>query len=804
MLSVLAVVLVYYFASRSVPDYTQSYTVQNRIQGIEIVRDNKAVPHIFAQNDADVFFGLGFAHAQDRLWQMTLRRRTAQGRLSEIFGAETEEVDAFMRRLDIYALARVSASDQPPEARSALQAYADGVNAWIKTVQGNALGRGAPEFFLFQPSIAPWTPADSIALLKLMAVESSKHLQTDILRARTSITIGAELLHDIMPEDPSEGKTSLPEYAQMFHVPRTQIAALPERHDLHPVKPLGFAGASNVWAAQGIRTAGKASLLAVDPHNALSAPSQWMLARLELQSGGVIGATIPGIPVIMAGRSDKLAWGMAASHLDDLDLYVEQLDPQDPTSYKTSTGFKKFKTRQVILKIKDQKSKTLDLRWSDNGPVLPRSSFGLEEITPRDHVVSLRSTALGHQDKSLAALIALMMAPNAKEARNLFVDYEAPSLNLVVADSDTVALQLIGKVPSRRLGHIGQGRIPSQGWLQRNQWKGYFPFEQNPFDLNPNSGIVANTNNKITEAAFPHHISHSWGDSYRFQRLSKLLTERKIHTRDSFMDAQLDTISFSARALLALVAKELWFKEAPAPVGTPAYHRKTALELLANWNGRMNEHDPEPLIYASWMRHFQNYLMRDELGKLTSEFAQVNPVFIERVMRDIDGASVWCDIRQSSRVETCTEIAQSALDAALLELITDYGDRIESWRWGQAHQARHDHPILGHIPLLAWVTNIHQDTSGGDHTLMRGLTKNIGDAPYTNINAAGFRALIDFADLESSLYVVSTGQSGHPLSRHYDDLAQLWRRGEYIPMSLDPDLARAGAVGITTVMPKAN
>ena len=802
LLAFLLCALIYYFATRSLPDYDREYNTSGNADTMEIVRDNKGVPHIFATSDSDVFFGLGFAHAQDRLWQMMLRRRAAQGRLSEIFGAETADADEFIRRLDITTLARTSLSVQSPEAMQALKAYSMGVNAWLKTIQTEALGRGAPEYFLFKPSIAPWTPADSLAILKLMAVESSTHLETDILRARTSIAIGADLLRDIMPDDPSLGTTAMPEYAQLFDLtPNSELAALAPRNKLHAIKTRGFQNASNVWAAQGARTAGKASLLAADPHNALAAPGQWMLARLELQSGGVIGATIPGLPLILSGRSERLAWGMAASYVDDLDVYVEQLNPANVDEYKSGLIMKTFKKRDVILEIKDGVSKTLELRWTDNGPVIPTENFGLKDITPSGHVTSLRSTTLEYNDASFTALYEMMKVQNANQVSEIYNDYVSPTVNLIYADKDNIGYQLIGKIPDRRLGHVGQGRIPAQGWLIRNQWKGYMDYEDNPANFNPAGGVVANTNNKITEKPFPKHISFNWGDTYRFQRLTKLINERKIHTRDSFMEAQLDSISFAARTMLPLAAKELWFTGNPAPDGTPERKRQIALELLANWNGDMNEHMPEPLIYAAWMRNLQAFIIRDDLGKLAGEFMRVDPIFIERVFRNIDGAGVWCDIRQSTKEETCSDIAKQALDAALIELEALYGGRIDSWQWGQAHQAIHDHTVLGHIPFLSWVTNIRQSTSGGDHTLLRAVTKNKGPFPYSNVHAAGFRALIDFSDLESSLYIASTGQSGHPFSRHYDDLAQLWRRGEYIPMALDPELARAGAVGITRLVP---
>jgi penicillin amidase len=198
----------------------------------------------------------------------------------------------------------------------------------------------------------------------------------------------------------------------------------------------------------------------------------------------------------------------------------------------------------------------------------------------------------------------------------------------------------------------------------------------------------------------------------------------------------------------------------------------------------------------------QRRLASDELGPLIDKFPRPDPIFIERVYRDIDGAAQWCDIRPSTRIETCTDMARMALDDTLVELTEKYGPRIDSWRWGQAHQAHQDHEVLGKVPVLNWFTNIRQDTAGGDNTLQRARTSGTGSEPYANVHAGGYRSVVDFADPDSSVYIISTGQSGHPFSHHYDDLAQLWRRGEYIPMSLDPELARGGAVGITTLEPK--
>ena len=326
-------------------------------------------------------------------------------------------------------------------------------------------------------------------------------------------------------------------------------------------------------------------------------------------------------------------------------------------------------------------------------------------------------------------------------------------------------------------------------------------YAANPSVLDPEGGILGNTNNKVTDAPFPFHVSYHWGDTQRVQRWRRLMQAREVHTRESFIEAQLDTVSFSARSILPLIGADLWYVGEPAPEGSTERRRQRALELLAEWNGEMNEHLPESLIYAAWVRELQDRLIRDELGPLARAFVSVEPLFLERVFRDVDGASVWCDVVQSSETETCAEIARLALDDALLWISEQYGAGLESLRWGDVHQATHDHQVLGEIPVLEWIVNIRQSTSGGDQTLMRGQMKGTGPEPFLNTHGPGFRGVFDFADPDSSVFITSTGQSGHPLSRHYDDLGELWRRGEYIPMTLNPDLARAAAVGVTVIEP---
>jgi len=806
LLGLMAVMGIYFLLSRSLPDYQKDLAVTGISAPVEIVRDNANVPHILGQTDVDSYFGLGFAHAQDRLWQMTMLRRTAQGRLSEVFGTATLGVDTFLRRLDIYRLAQQSVAAQDLYTQAALKAYAAGVNARLQQINDDALGRGAPEMFMFNAPIAPWVPADSLAVVKLMGLQLAGHLEEEVLRARTSLALPDQArLADILPEHPGEGIVAVPKFSDLFPTVSgsrlARIAPGPE-HPLSPFPARGFAGASNAWAAAPDRSAAGGTLLVIDPYLGVTAPSIWYLARLELATGGVIGGTIPGLPAVMTGRSARLGWGLTSAYVDDQDVFIEKLNPDNPEEYLTPGGYRPFESRASIINVADSQPITLQLRWTENGPVLPPNRYALGTITPPGHVASVAWTVLRPDDRSLTAALGVMRAASVDQAIAAAEGYVAPAQNLTLVDRNRIALKTIGYIPRRDPAHQSKGRIPSPGWDARNRWQGRMPYHSNPEFVAPTDGILGNTNNKTVDRPFPNHVSYYWADTQRVRRWQRLMQSREVHTRESFIEAQLDTVSFTARSLLPLIGAELWFTGEPAPAGTPERQRQIALKLLANWNGEMNEHLPEPLLYATWVRSLQRRLIQDELGPLATEFTHVEPLFIERVFRDIDGASDWCDVQQSARQETCAEMARLALEDALLWIEERWGSNFETLRWGDAHQATHDHPVLKDVPGLSYIVNIRQSTSGGDNTLLRGRTKGTEPNPFQNVHGAGYRGVYDFADPDSSVFIISTGQSGHVLSRHYDDLAQLWRRGEYIPMSLDIELARAASVGTTRLIPQ--
>ena len=797
-----AALLAWYLVSGSLPDYEGTLTLAGLDGEVRITRDANAVPHIRATTDRDAFFAMGLVHAQDRLWQMELNRRAAQGALSALFGARTVDVDRLVQTLDLYGLASRSLEFQTPETRMALEAYSEGVNAWIRHVGEDALGRGAPELFLFSSALAPWTPADSLAILKLMALRLTAAARNEIQRGKFLLHLPPERVADILPDAPRPAATTPPRYSDLFPGARF-AAAPPPREDpwmarFGPAMRPMLAGASNAWAVDGSRASGGKPLLANDPHLWLSAPSLWHLVDISGPGVTAIGGTLPGVPVVLIGRNRDLAWGLTTTNVDDQDIYIEKVNPDDPNQYRTPTGWETFGTRPIRIEIDGEEAMSQLVRVTRHGPVLRPDQLGVGAVTPEGHVAALRWTALTAEDRTMSAAFHTMLVQDIDAAVEATEMTLAPAQNIVLADRTGVAMVVAGAIPVRNEHSPSRGRIPSPGWVAANDWRGLRPPILNPRVIRPAEGAVANANNRITDAPYPNHVTFDWDAPYRIRRLEKELSGRAFHSREGFVALQNDAVSEMARAVLPLIARDLWW--GPGPDGDDQ-HRQV-LDMLKRWNGDMDRHSPEPLIFSEWMRMLTRRLAADELGPLIAEVDGLQPLFVERVFRNVDGAIVWCDVDKTPETETCREMAALALEDALDSLAREYGTNIEGWRWGAAHTALHRHTPLGYVPVLAPIFNIENETSGSNYTLLRGASPGYGSEPFRNVHAAGMRMVVDFADPDGSVMITSTGQSGHPFSRWYDHFAGLWARGDTIPMSMSDQDAAAGAVGVMTLRPR--
>ena len=803
-IATVTIVLAIWLLTRSIPDYTASFNVEGLSAPVDIVRDAYAVPHIFGTNDPDVFFGLGVAHAQDRLWQMTLLRRIAQGRLSELFGRSTLAYDDFMRRLDLAEAARSSLSAQDDKTREALNAYAEGVNAWIEEINKGALGRGAPEFFLFESSIAPWRPEDSIAILKLFALQSSGQFQEEVLRARLSMLIPPARVSDLLPASFANDDRNIPRYFDQF--PNARLGAIrfepAELSRLSPLRSPNLNSSMLAWAATRNRTVSGNAVVAGIFDTQLAIPSLWYLAGLELQVGGVIGATIPGLPVILSGRNSSLAWSGTTSNIDDQDLFIEKLLDTGSREVLTPAGPRPIVSRPSVIRIRGEAPVTIRLERSENGPIIQSDLFGLSSVIPEGHIASLAWTGLSANDTSVSALMGLMTAKTIDQGFLAMRSFIAPAMTMIIADEENLANQFVGERPIRDPRNVFGGFMPAPGWLWESQWRARGVAKPSNAD---DPGMQTQNDSNIGQQVLSPNIVRADAKDFRLSRLERLLEARDVHTRDGFIEYQQDTISPAARGLLPLIAKNLWFSEPPAPQGTLARQRAEALQMLADWNGDMNEHMSEPLIYTAWMRALQQRLINDELSKMAEGLPVIQTLFLERVFRNVDGASIWCDVVQSEEIETCDQIASLALDDSLLWLEETFGrGDLSALRWGDAHQTALDHPILSWSRGFSFMSNIRLPISGGDTTLFLGFSAGASEDPFQAGFGSTYRGIYDLSDPNSSVYIASTGQSGHFLSRFYDDLGRLWRRGEYVPMYLERQLVNAGSVGTISLLPQRN
>ncbi|MEO0343398.1 MAG: penicillin acylase family protein [Pseudomonadota bacterium] len=728
----------YLLFTRSLPDYSQEFTSIEVSAPFEIVRDTHNIPHILAQTDRDAFFGLGYAHAQDRLWQMVVARRTVQGRMSETFGDGYLQQDRLYRQLQLFRNARFDVQGLDEQTRTLLEAYAAGVNHYIRDLAQNARGRGAPEFYFFTPEIAPWRPADTLALLRLQDWRDTNAHLDEIARAQIALSSSSQSAEDFLGENPNSSI----------------------------VKPVAF-------AATGARTLTGETLFSAEIADALTAPSQTYLARMNLEAGPVIGITIPGIPLVFAGRNLQQAWAILPGRRDVADLAV--IPP---------TLLEDVSERFELIQIVEQPTHSEPIMSLGDAVLIPHDFFSISEITPSQHRIALQWTGLEKDTVSVSALIELMQITDLNAAETRLKDLKM-SRQIMIASRQSLTVLDAGSMPKRSAWQGSNNGFPYLADRPEALW----------LAQDPSIAIQIVQEDLVT----PWHGLEV--KTAKDRRLLRLLSLRDVHSARSFQDIQTDIISEEARSLLPIIARELWFSELPSSEDPVSVMRASALDLLADWNGEMSSHLPQPLIYSAWLWELQRQIVRDELGPASHHFTKIRDTFISDVFLDRNGLSVWCDITPSAAVETCDQIALRALNVALMRLADTYGSRVDSWLWEEAHQARHTHPTLGSSALIDWLTSIYQPASGGAATLNETAFNSIDGIRFDVTQAPIARMFVDFSGSEPSGFILSTGQSGHFMSPFYDNLATRWRQGEYLTMSFDLVLARAGAVGTTIIKP---
>jgi penicillin amidase len=753
----------YGYLRQSLPQTSGLLKLQGLAGEVEVLRDTNGVPHIYAGSIEDANFALGFVHAQDRLWQMEMSRRIGAGRLAEALGAPALETDRFMRTLGVRRAAEAGMRHYNAETRRVLEAYAAGVNAFLATKPVLP-----PEFWLTRLSPEPWSAADSVTWTKMMAWDLGGNWRRELLRMRLAKTLPTARIQEFLPPYPGDAPEVLPDLKELYRNLEKPTRELAERWGSDPDFPVG----SNNWVVGGARSASGKPLLANDPHLDLSAPPVWYFAHLHAPGIDVIGGSLPGVPGIILGRNERIAWAFTNTGPDVQDLYLEKIDASG--HYLTPEGARPFTVLTETIKVKDAADERLSVRISRHGPVISDVLPQALEAVPRGHALAFAWTALAEDD--LTAQFGLKVARATDWASFLEAarDFHAPQQNMLYADvAGNIGFIAAGRVPIRKPENDLKGLAPAPGWDARYDWAGFIPFAELPRSYNPAAGAIVTANQKIVPPGYTHTLTSEWEPPYRARRIAALLDAEHAHTAASFARMQGDAVSLAAQELLPkFLAAKPRTEEA-----------RRALQALSAWDGKMAADRAEPLILVAWWRELGRALYSDELGDAFARSWSPRAVFIANVLDDRDGQSRWCDDVRTQRVESCGEILSASLEAALSDLRRRYGADPARWRWGEAHPAYHAHRPFSRVPWLARFFELSVPSAGDAYTINAGRS-DFGDPaePFASRHAASLRAIYDLADPQASLFIHSGGQSGNPLSPHYRAFTAAWARGEYIPM----------------------
>lgn len=712
-----------------------------------IVRDRQGLVTIHAGSMDDAYRALGYAHAQDRMWQMEMTRRIGAGRLAELLGGLGLGFDRYMRTLGLYGLAEQQVDLLSPEARAAVEAYVEGVNAWLETRDVLL----PPEYQLLFADPEPWTLADSLVWGRLMAFQLSTNMWSERRRARLAEVLSPQQLDDILPANDPDAPVTLPSGVQ------AALQRMPDAPEF-----LRSLGASNAWVLDGGRTESGRPILANDPHLGFSAPNLWYFARIVTPELTLVGVTVPGVPFHLLGHNGRIAWGLTTTYADTQDLFIEEVGP-DGRTYRTPDGWAAFETRTETLGVRFGDPVEMTVRRTRHGPVVS-DLFDVAERPEEGAVVALAFPGLEAEDTSPEALYRMNHATDWRSFLDAMRHYHAPVQNVHYADVDgNIGLLVPGRIPVRK---AGDGLMPVDGASGDFDWVGYIPFEELPRVFNPASGRIESTNNRLVDDRFPHLIAAHWPPGWRARRLKSLLDASPVSTPEDSAAWQLDTVSTAAAALAPVLTRNTAETEMT----------RTALALLRAWDHDMAADRPEPLIYSAWVDLLARRIAADETGDAYPARWDHRERFLLRVFGE---SAAWCNDVDTPASETCPEMATAALEDAVAALSRGFGDDPADWRWADAHRATFENRFLGRIPLLKHLANLTIATPGGDHTLSRGQSAPGDDGMFRHVHGAGFRAVYDLADLDRSLFSLAGGQSAHFLSPHYGDLLIDWRDGRY-------------------------
>lgn len=725
--------------------------------------DRFGVPHITAENAYDLFFVQGYLTAKDRLFQMDYYRRGAKGELAEILGEKKVEDDYWARLLGFRYQAEAINRQSPKAIQEILQAYSDGVNEYIKE------SRDLPYPFKklhYKP--APWQPADSLVFGRVMSWRLSESLSEELSLAQFLKEAGIHLLFKLLRLHPAEPitimrarelKSLLPEE----FLPRTEKVLLSLEQLNQEFAWISQEAGSNNWVVAPKKSATGYAMLANDPHLSLTSPSIWHEVHLKMPGLNVIGVTFPGIPGVIIGHNERIAWGVTTVGYDVLDIYLEKKDLKRKGFYLYKEKSEPLIKRKVIIRYREGrklKESKKEIRYTRHGPVIAETA---------NHYIAFRWTGLDPTFE-VEAFFEIMKASNVQEFKKALRKFRVGAQNFVYADVDgNIFWQAAGEVPTRPKGCIPY--LPMDGSSGKCEWQASIPYEKLPQLLNPQRGYIATANNRPIDKRYPYYIGTFFDSGFRARRITEMLQEKEKLSFKDLQRIQLDNLSIPGREITPKIVQAL-NKESLKGIEKEAY------EALRQWDFHTDTESIGATIFHKTLQRAAIYTLKDEMPeKIFRHVAGRSEIILALLLKSSPEDPLFDDKNTKQR-ETRDDILKKSFLDAVEELKKLLGDRVSRWQWGKLHTLRLSHLALRELDLGPF------SLPGAMHTV-----NNAGFGMLGDFNFGGGPSLRFVAELKGKVEhaenVIPGGQSSHPASPHYKDQLKLWMKGEARPMFFD-------------------
>lgn len=718
-------------------------------ENVTVIRDENGVPHLDAKSDADLYRAQGYVHAQDRLFQMDLARRQASGRLAEVVGAKAIDTDKQFRTFSLRNAAEKSFDTYGDDAKQVLEWYADGVNEFIEEVKDN--GKLSYEFKLLGYEPEPWTPIDSLTIGKYMAYDLGGKWTPQAMRHWALNQYSEEKAMDLFITYPENAESIME--ANMKNP--VQVAG-----QFDPgLLPQEFNGSNN-WVVSGDKTKSGKPLLADDPHLGLSTPSIWHQIQLKSPEQNVSGVIFAGIPGVILGHNEKVAWGVTNVGPDVQDLYIETPNPEDPTQFQYDGEWEQAEVRDETISVKGEEDVPFEVLVTRHGPVITDVIYKDEKPGA---VFSMQWTAL-EPSNELEAIMDLNKAEDWESFETALQAFSSPAQNFVFASTDgTIAFKANGKIPIRKKG---DAQLPVPGNSSEYGWDGYIPYDELPTLVNPKEGFIATANNEIVDDNYPYHITKFWAQPYRYERIAEVLRSGDQFVAEDMMDLQMDQKNLHAEEFLDDLIGSIERMDRKESY-------KGILAQLKDWDQVDSVDAPQPLLFHKLMKQLPVTMFAPDMPADVYEFMPGKPQLTDQFLRNAYNGDPSTWVLEYGGVDQWVFDAFKKTVASLKE---DYGDNSEKWQWGDYHQLVFPHPLSSASPILAHFLDPKKQPVGGSGiTVQAASFKDDGSANH----GASWRFVADLDDLSKAYHIVGPGQSGHVKSQWFHDQADDWVRGDF-------------------------